>query len=154
MTQQAAVGHISERNVKDDFGRAICYQNKDFWKYVETKRHKGQIMTKQDVFKLTHQERESFFMKWKHGMTDMNVNWEFEYSLLQFLRNFRDVSIDAIDPYFRQAVIDRRIFEEYCDKIKGEIGLWTGKKPTVAPEVQELIDAVGGTVVGQVDTRN
>lgn len=146
MTQQTAEAHISESNVKDEFGRSICVQNKDFWKYVENKKRRGNFMTKQDLLKLDPQERENFFIKWKHGMTDMNVNWEFEYSLIQFLRNFKDVPLDAIDPYFRQSVIDRRSFEEYCEKIKSEIGLYSGRRE-VPPEIKQLTDQVGGTVV-------
>lgn len=144
MSEQTAVLPFYEKSVKDDFGRVTCYQYKDFWAYVDKKKK-----TKADLFKMRTEQREDFFMAWKHGMTDMNVNWEFEYALRHFLRNFQDIPVDTIDPYFMDAVLDRRKFEEYCEKIKNEIGLWSGKRE-VPSEVKNLVDLVGGTIVGDI----
>lgn len=142
---QAQGPAIREVITKDEFGRLICTQYKDFWAYVEKKK-----MVKNDLFKLNAERREEFFMKWKHGSNDINSNWEFEHSLRYFLKSFQDMPVDDIDPYFRASVIVRRKFEEYCDIIKAEIGLWNGKKPEVPPEVQKLVDSVGGTVVAEL----
>lgn len=152
MTQTAPA--VREFTEKDELGRIICTQYKDFWAYVATKKYAGKEWTKQEVLKLSPERREEFFMKWKHGMNDMNTNWEFEYSTRTFLKNFHDMPLDQIDPYFRYSIKVKREFEEYCEKIKGEIGLWS-RKPEVPPEVQKLIDSVGGSVVSElVDQRS
>lgn len=138
---QAPLEACREVTTIDEIGRCIVTQYKDFWAYVEKKK-----TTKQELLKLNPERREDFFMKWKHGMTDMNTNWEFEYSLRVFLKSFNDMPLDAIDPYFRQSVKVKRGFEEYCEKIKAEIGLYSGRRE-VPPEIKQLTDQVGGTVV-------
>lgn len=146
MTQTAAPW-IREISSRDDLGRWTCVQYKDFWAYIEHKK-----ITKADLLKLKADRREDFFIKWKHGMDDINTNWEFEYSLKGFLRNFQDMPFDAIDSYFRETVKRRRSFEEYCEKIKAEIGLWSGKRE-VPPEIKALVDQVGGTVVNYTEQK-
>lgn len=144
MTQTATLA-VEESTTKDNFGRDICTQNKDFWAYLSRKR-----MTREDVLKLKPEQREIFFMKWKHGLNDMNVNWEFEYSLRGFIKSFKDVPLEQIEPSFRDIVKTRREFETYCDSIKNQISLWTGQaKREVVPELQELVDMTGGTLVSE-----
>lgn len=141
---QTAVKEITK---KDEVGRIVCIQYKDFWAYVERKK-----MTKADLLKMKSDKREDFFIKWKHGMDDINTNWEFEYSLRSFLKNFKDIDLSDIDPYFKESVKIRREFDSYCESIKQQIGLWTGKKE-VPPEVQKILDSVGGTMVAELVPR-
>lgn len=145
MTQTAtpAVREVTDRN---DLGHPVCTQYKEFWEYVATKRRKNVQLTKHELLKLDPVDREDFFMKWKHGMTSMSTNWDFEYSLRAFLKNFHDISLDQIDPYFRRSVKVKREFEEYCETIKKEIGIWIGRKE-VPDEIKLLADQIGGTVV-------
>lgn len=146
MTQQAVlpVREVITRNHNGYVDGVVHY--KDFWAYVERKK-----LTRQDIQKMKADKREDFFLKWKHGMSDPNTNWEFEYSLRSFLKNFKDTSLDQIDPTFRTAVKLRREFEDYCDKTKMEIGLRVGHAITTVPkEVQDVLDEVGGTLVGDV----
>lgn len=138
---QTAVQAIKEVFTKDDFGRDTCMQFKDFWAYLVKKK-----MTREDVLKLKPDSREAFFMKWKHGMSDSNTNWEFEYTLRSFLKNFKDITMDKIEPSYRIIVKNRREFECYCDSIKDQINLWSGKRE-VPQEVQQLVDSVSGTLV-------
>lgn len=139
MTQETSVEAVREVITKYD-----CVQYKDFWAYVEKKR-----TTKLELLKLKPERREEFFMKWKHGMSDMNTNWEFEYTLRAFLRSFKDTPLDAIDPHFRTAVKIRREFDSYCDSIKHQLGLWTGKKD-MPEEVKRLLDQVNGKLTSDL----
>lgn len=143
MTQAA----VKEAITKNELGYTTAIQYKDFWAYIEKKK-----MTRHDILKLKSEKREDFFMKWKHGMSDMNTNWEFEYSLRAFLRNFKELDLNDIDPYFKNSVKIRREFDSYCDSIKHQIGLWTGHKdsgntPELPDEIKQLAASVGGTVI-------
>lgn len=140
MTQVPGSG-VREVIEKDEIGRIICTQYKNFWFYVDKKK-----LTKADLLKMKSERREEFFMKWKHGMNDPNTNWEFEYALRAFLKSFQNDQDSIIDPYFKDSVIVRRKFEEYCDSIKREINLWAGNQ-IVPDEVKQLVDQVGGMMV-------
>lgn len=144
MTQQAAQA-VREVFMKDEFGSNVCIQYKDFLAYLIKKK-----MTREDVLKLKSDARENFFMKWKHGMSDMNTNWEFEYTLRSFLKNFKNVPLDEIEPSYRMIVKGRIEFEDYCDSIKNQINLWSGKREVPA-EVQQVVDAIGGTLVSDLN---
>lgn len=138
MSQAIAVREVT---IKDSFGAVTCIQYKDFWAYVESKK-----MTREDIMKLKVERREEFFIKWKHGMTDQALNWEFEYSLRAFLKNFQNMSIEEVAPAFQDSLRIKREFDSYCDSIKQSIGIWTGKRE-IPKEVQDLADKVGGSVV-------
>lgn len=140
MSQQSGIA-VKEIIMISEQGCVSAVHVKDFWAYVEKKK-----LTRDALLKLKADKREEFFMRWKHGMTDMNSNWEFEYSCRTFLRNFHGLDLNDVDPYFRSSLKIKREFDSYCDAIKIQIGLWSGKRE-VPPEVQEVVDAVGGTLI-------
>ncbi len=101
---------------KDDFGRAICVENKDFLQYCNKKN-----MTIADLLKLSPTKREEFFLKWKHGLNDPHVNKEIEYAVMAEYHKDLHMQIADIDPYFQDSVINRRAFESYCAVIKKQL---------------------------------
>lgn len=119
---------------------------KDFWQYVAAKR-----ITRDQVMKMTAENRWKFFLRWKHGMSDHNVNEEFEMTKRMLYKRDKDVPLDNIPLDWRGWIKNERDFEHYCQGIKNEIGL--GPPPPKDPvttqdaEIGELVEAVGGTLI-------
>jgi len=114
-----------ERNIfKDDFGRSICVENKDFWQYCKKKN-----ITLAEIQRLSMAKKREFFLHWKHGLTDPHVNEEIESSEWASYGSEMNTPEDKLDPYFKERIIAWRNFEKYCLSIKQQIGLAPGGHP-------------------------
>lgn len=137
MTQE-----LTEKNTyKDNEGRVIFVEKKDFWKYVES-RH----LSQKDVLNLSPDNKLKFFLKWKHGFTDSRINEEIEFTKESLSFRDKHVPLDQIDPSMRQWIKNEREFNSYCQSIKSQIGLSAPPQ-----EVQDAAKQYGGIVVGYKD---
>lgn len=132
---------MRETIVKNEKGAAIAVQYKDFWAYAARKKE-----TIDSIRKMKADKREEFFLRWKHGMTEHSTNCDFEVAIKQSLKQFEGMPLDELDPYFRRSIELKRKFEEYCNLIKSQIGLWV-RASDMPKELQEAAAAIGGTVV-------
>lgn len=91
--------------------RPICVENKDFWKYVN---EKG--VDKSVIIGLSIENRRKFFLKWRYGLENPDANEEIE----QTMKTIK-----------HQSSLDQKnTFDDYCENIKGQIGLGPIKMPT------------------------
>lgn len=148
------MNHLKESTIIDQKGTRYAVHNKDFYAYLQKK-----DLKLEDVIKMTPQQKEQFFLRWKHGMTDLNTNRDFEYTLQMFIKNFEGMALEAVDPYFQESLRSRREFEQYCELIKTQIRLWQRtarpieQHKELPKEIKDLVGTIGGTVFSFEDVK-
>ena len=121
---------------------------------VITKKPFLETINRFDIMKLSPQDREKVFLRWKHGSKDHETNLGVELTDKYLLSRITDEDIEKMGEYDKWFWTMERKWWDKCRQIKEEIGLESKKSRTkellnsikVDPETKKVSDIFGGKV--------
>jgi len=99
-----------------EIGNNSCcvIKKKSFWDYAGSK---------QDLMRLSPQDREKVFLRWKHGSKDHEANLAVELTDRYLLSRITDENVEKMNEYDKWFWTTERKWDSHCMKIKEEIGI-------------------------------
>lgn len=92
----------------------IVIKKKSFWDYAGNR---------QELMRLSPQDREKVFLRWKHGSKDHEANLSVELTDRYLLSRITDENLEKMNEYDKWFWTSERKWDYKCTKIKEEIGL-------------------------------